>query len=49
MGGACGTMGENRNAYRVLVRKPECERLHGRHGDAIKGILKIMKRWLGLD
>jgi hypothetical protein len=23
MGGACGTHGENRNAYGVLMRKPE--------------------------
>jgi hypothetical protein len=26
MGGACGTYRENRNAYRVVVRKPEGKR-----------------------
>jgi hypothetical protein len=30
MGGACSTYGENRGAYRVLVRKPEGKRPLGR-------------------
>jgi hypothetical protein len=30
MGGACSTIGENRNAYRLLVGKPEGKRLLGR-------------------
>ena len=30
MGGACGTYGEGRGAYRVLVGKPESRRALGR-------------------
>jgi hypothetical protein len=30
MGGACGMNGENMNAYRILVRKPEGKRPLGR-------------------
>jgi hypothetical protein len=30
MGGACSTNGENRNAYRILVGKPERKRPTGR-------------------
>ena len=30
MGGTCGTCGENRNACRVVVRKPEGKRPFGR-------------------
>jgi hypothetical protein len=30
MGGACSTNGEKRNAYRILVGKPEEKRLLGR-------------------
>jgi hypothetical protein len=30
MGGACGMYGENRNAYMVLVWKPEGKRPFGR-------------------
>jgi hypothetical protein len=30
MGGACGTYGENRNAFRVVVRNPEGKRPLGR-------------------
>jgi hypothetical protein len=30
MGGACGTYGENRNSYRVVVNKPEGKRPLGR-------------------
>jgi hypothetical protein len=36
MGGACSTNGENRNAYRLLVGKPEGRRPLGRPG----------RRWL---
>jgi hypothetical protein len=32
MGGACSTDGEKRNAYRLLVGKPEGKRLLGRPG-----------------
>jgi hypothetical protein len=28
MGGVCSTIGEKRNAYRILVGKPEGERDH---------------------
>jgi hypothetical protein len=31
MGGACSTNGEKRNAYRILVGKPEGKRPLGRH------------------
>jgi hypothetical protein len=30
MGGACGTSGEKRNVYRLLVRKPEGKKPLGR-------------------
>jgi hypothetical protein len=30
MGGACSTNGEKRNAYRILVGKPEGKKLLGR-------------------
>jgi hypothetical protein len=30
MGGVCSTYGEKRNAYRILVRKPEGKRPLGR-------------------
>jgi hypothetical protein len=36
MGGACSTNGEKRNAYRLLVRKPEGRRPLGR----------LRRRWL---
>jgi hypothetical protein len=40
MGGACSTNGEKRNAYRILVRKPEgkrpLERLRHRWEDNIR-------------
>jgi hypothetical protein len=31
MGRACGTIGEKRNAYRILVGNPEGKRQLGRH------------------
>jgi hypothetical protein len=43
MGGACGTYGERRSVYRVLVGKPERKRPLGTHKsrweDNIKGDL----------
>jgi hypothetical protein len=30
VGGTCGTHGEGRGVYRVLVRRPECKRPLGR-------------------
>ena len=30
IGGACGTCGDWRNTYRVVVRKPDVERPHGK-------------------
>jgi hypothetical protein len=53
MGGACGTYGERRDAYKVLVRKPEGKMLLGRPkrrwNDTIKCIFKIWyAEWTGL-
>jgi hypothetical protein len=54
MGGACSTNGEKRNAYRILVGKPEGKRPLGRPRrrweDNIKIDLgEITMRWYGLD
>jgi hypothetical protein len=38
---ACGTHGEKRNAYRVLVGKPEGERLLGRPRRKWEGNVKM--------
>jgi hypothetical protein len=40
MGGACSTNGANRNAYRILVGKPEGKRPLGRCVDNNKLILE---------
>jgi hypothetical protein len=54
MGGACSTHGEKRNAYRILVGKPEGKRSLGRPirrwEDNIKMDLReIGWGWYGLD
>jgi hypothetical protein len=46
MGGACSTNGEKRNAYRILVGKPEGKIPLGR--PIVKWILDRMG-WSGLD
>jgi hypothetical protein len=56
MGGACSTNEENRNAYRLLVEKPEGKRLLGRPRrrweDNIRMDLGEIRRrgvgWIGL-
>jgi hypothetical protein len=49
---ACSTNGEKRNAYRILVGKPECKRPLGRPrrrwADNIKVVLGEMG-WGGVD
>jgi hypothetical protein len=51
MGRACSTHGEKRNAYRILMGKPEGKRLLGRPRcmweDNIKMDLRV--GWWGLD
>jgi hypothetical protein len=51
MGRACSTNGENRNAYRILVGKPEENRPLGRPRrrwvDNVKIDLRMV--WYGLD
>jgi hypothetical protein len=54
MGRACSTNGETRNAYRILVGKPEGKRPLGRPRRRWVGNIKIdLKRdrmgWCGLD
>ena len=41
MDGACGTAGENRNACRDLVRKPEATRPFGRPGRRREDNIKV--------
>jgi hypothetical protein len=47
MGEACGTYGEKRNAYRVLVVKPEGKRPFGRCGRRWKDNIKMDLREIG--
>jgi hypothetical protein len=52
MGRACSTNGENRNAYRILVRKPEGKRPPGRPRLRWVDNIKIDLRetgWDGMD
>jgi hypothetical protein len=54
MGRACSTNGETRNAYKILMGKPEGKRPLGRQRhrwvDSFKMDLKRGKmRWYGLD
>jgi hypothetical protein len=46
---ACNTMGEKRNAYRILVRKPEGKRPLGRPGRRWVDNIKIDLRQIGWD
>jgi hypothetical protein len=48
MGGACGTYGEKRNAYRGLVVKLERKRPFGRAGRRWKGNIKMDLREIGM-
>jgi hypothetical protein len=56
VGGTCGTNGEKRNVYRLLVRKPEVKRPLGRprrkridyiKRDLIERVLRVVD-WIGL-
>jgi hypothetical protein len=52
MGRACSTNGEKRNAYRILVRKPEGKRALGRPQREWVDNIKINPRdigWGGID
>jgi hypothetical protein len=52
MGRACGTYGDKRNAYRILVGKPEGKIPIGRPRRRWVGNIKIghrETRWYGLD
>jgi hypothetical protein len=52
MSGACSTYGENRNGYRVVVRKPEGKRPLGRpSSEWEQNIKKFLKEigWEGVD
>jgi hypothetical protein len=48
MGGACSTNGKKRNAYRLLVEKPEGKRPLGRPRRRwVDNIRMILERWDG--
>jgi hypothetical protein len=49
MGGACSTNGEKRNAYRILVGKPEGKRPLGRPRRRWVDNIKIDLREIGWD
>jgi hypothetical protein len=49
MGRACSTNGEKRNAYRILVGKPEGKRPHGRRRCRWVDSIKIDLREIGWD
>jgi hypothetical protein len=52
MGGACSTNGEKRNAYRILVGKPEGKRLLERPRRRCEDNIKMDLRkigWRGID
>jgi hypothetical protein len=49
MGRACSTNGENRNAYRILVGKPEGKRPLGRPRRRWEDSIKIDLREIGWD
>jgi hypothetical protein len=52
MGRACSSNGENRNAYRILVGKPEGKRPLGRHRRRCEDNIKMDLRergWGGID
>jgi hypothetical protein len=52
MGRACSTNGEKRNAYRILLGKPEVKRPPGRHRHRWEDNIKMDLReigWGGID
>jgi hypothetical protein len=49
MGRACSTDGEQRNAYRILVGKPEGKRSIGRPRRSLVDNIKIDLREMGCD
>jgi hypothetical protein len=49
MGMACSVHGEKRNAYRVLVGKPEGKRPLGRPGHGLEDNIKMDLREIGWD
>jgi hypothetical protein len=49
MGGACSTSGEKRNAYRILVGKPEGKRPLGKPRRRWVDNIKIDLRGIGWD
>jgi hypothetical protein len=49
MGRACSTNGEKRNAYRILVGKPERKRPLGRRRRRWLDNIKIVPREIGWD
>jgi hypothetical protein len=49
MGGACSTNGEKRNAYRILVGKPEGQTSLGRPRRRWEGNIKMDLREIGWD
>jgi hypothetical protein len=49
MGGVCSTNGEKRNAYRILVGKPEGKRPLGRPGRRWVDNIKMDLREIGWD
>jgi hypothetical protein len=49
MGGACSTNGEKKNAYRILVGKPEGKRPLGRQRRRRVDKIKMEHRKIGCD
>jgi hypothetical protein len=49
MGMACSTNGEKRNAYRILVGKPEVKRPLGRPRRTCVDNIKMNRREIGWD
>jgi hypothetical protein len=49
VGGTCGTHGERRGVYRVLVGKPEGKRPLGRPRRKWEGDIKLYIREIGID
>jgi hypothetical protein len=49
VGWTCGTQGEGRGVYRVLVGRPECERPLGRPRRRWEDNIKIDLREIGID
>jgi len=49
MGGACGTYGGEKSAYRILVGKPEEKRTHGRPRRRWEDNIKIELQEVGCE